>query len=94
MPCENGIYRLIDCKGRIYIPKPFRDTLELECGGFVRLIPAEGGLQIRKVALIEVGDQSPEAVEAFVKAAINQMPFNKRLEMASLMIGRESGEMV
>ena len=36
---------------------------------------------MKKVDLIEVGDQSPEAVEAFVRAAIKWMPDNTRLSL-------------
>lgn len=89
MPVEKPIYRLIDCKGRVHLPKALRDASGLECGGFVRLLPSKGGILMRKVELIEVGDQSPEAVEAFVNAAINQMSSHKRLEMAARLLDLE-----
>ena len=84
------IYRLVDCKGRVLIPKFLRESLELDCGDFVKLIPANSGISVEKVHLIEVGDKSPEAVEAFVKAAIGRMPPNKRLKMAVALLGKEN----
>ena len=59
-----GTYKLIDAKGRVYLPKEIRERLELECGDFVKLTEQDGGLFLQKVHLIEMGDDSPEAVEA------------------------------
>lgn len=53
-----------------------------------------GWIGIMKVNLIETGDQSHEAVEAFVHAAIRQMPDETRIrlltELAGLMQKEES----
>ena len=57
-----GMYKLIDSKGRVYLPRELRDALELECGDFVKLTEQDSKLCIQKVHLIEIGDQSPEAV--------------------------------
>ena len=44
---------------------------------------------LMKVELIEAGDQSPEATEAYVRAAVRQMPDKSRVsllaELADLM---------
>ena len=64
------VYKLMDQRGRVHIPKTIRDALELDCGDFVKLLMGRNGLQLQKVHLIEVGDQSPEAVEAYVQAAV------------------------
>ena len=69
-----GTYKLIDAKGRVYLPKEIRERLELECGDFVKLTEQDGGLFLQKVHLIEMGDESPEAVEAYVHAALKTMP--------------------
>ena len=67
------VYKLMDQRGRVHIPKTIRDALELDCGDFVKLLMGRNGLQLQKVHLIEVGDQSPEAVEAYVHAAVAVM---------------------
>ena len=67
-------YRIIDCKGRVLIPKEVRSASGLDYGDIVKMNVRQGAVSIQKVELIEVGDQSPEAVEAFVRAAIKQMP--------------------
>lgn len=89
------MYRLVDSKGRIYLPKEIRKEAGIECGDIIRLEADNGGwIGIMKVALIETGDQSPEAVEAFVHAAIRQMPDETRIrlltELAGLMQKEES----
>ena len=44
-------------------------------------------MSVRKVSIIEVGDQSPEAVEAYVRAAIRTMPDDTRLSLISDLSG-------
>lgn len=41
----------------------------------------DGKITVRKVHVIEVGDQSPEAVESYVRAAFQSMPDSLRLEL-------------
>lgn len=74
-------YRIIDCKGRVLIPKEMRSASGLDYGDIVKMNVRQGAVSIQKVELIEVGDQSPEAVEAFVRAAIKQMPDGTRLAL-------------
>ena len=81
-----GTYKLIDAKGRVYLPKEIRERLELECGDFVKLTEQDGGLFLQKVHLIEMGDESPEAEEAYVHAAAAAMPREKRVELAALLL--------
>ena len=62
------MYRLVDGKGRVLIPKSMREA-------------AGGKITVRKVEVIEVGDQSPEAVEAYVRTAFQFMPDSLRLDL-------------
>ena len=68
------IYKLVDSKGRVLIPKALRDMAKMEYGDIVRLGLADGKVTVRKVDIVEAGDQSPEAVEAYVRAALNPCP--------------------
>ena len=61
------MYRLVDGKGRVLIPKSMREAAKLEYGDIVCL-----GM---------VGDQSPEAVEAYVRTAFQFMPDSLRLDL-------------
>lgn len=75
------IYKLVDGKGRVLIPKALRDIAKMEYGDIVRLGLAEGKVTVCKVDVVEVGDQSPEAVEAYVRAAFKSMPDVTRLQL-------------
>lgn len=82
------IYKVLDSNGRVYIPKWMRESIEVDRGEIVRLTLAQGGLQVQKVHLIEVGDQSPEAVEAYIHAAIGAMPADRQVELASRLLNQ------
>ncbi|WP_368488039.1 AbrB family transcriptional regulator [Clostridium sp. BJN0013] len=75
------VYKIVDGKGRVLIPKEYRAASGMDYGDIVRLDINQGTVSVKKVDLIEVGDQSPEAVEAFVRAAIKWMPDNTRLSL-------------
>ena len=75
------IYKLIDGKGRVLTPKSLRDAAGMGYGDIVRLGLSDGRVTIRKVDIVEAGDQSPEAVEAYVRAAVKSMPDSTRLEL-------------
>ncbi|MEA5022207.1 hypothetical protein DesLBE_3923 [Desulfitobacterium sp. LBE] len=80
------MYKIIDSKGRILIPKELRGACAMDCGDIVKLSLGQGFLTAKKVDLIEVGDQSPEAVEAFVRAAIQTMPEETQIGIAARLL--------
>ena len=80
------VYRLIDAKGRVYLPKELRDALGLEPGGFVKLAADGCDLRVKKVHLIEMGDLSPEAIEAYVRAATAAMSQEKQIKLVSHLL--------
>lgn len=81
------IYKLVDSKGRVLIPKNLREAAKMEYGDIVRLRVEDGSVSVCKVDIIEAGDQSPKAVEAYVRAAFKSMSDSIRLEL----IGELSG---
>lgn len=89
------IYKLVDGKGRVLIPKELRTAAGMDYGDIVRLGVESGRMSVRKVDVIEVGDQSPEAVEAYVRAAFKTMPDITRLgliaELTGLMRQKKEG---
>lgn len=80
---KNQIYKLVDGKGRVLIPKEMRVNAGMDYGDIVRLGVSNGSVQMTKVDIIEVGDKSPEAVEAFVRAAFKTMPDEIRISLIS-----------
>lgn len=81
------IYKLVDGKGRVLIPKALRDAARMDYGNIVRLGLADGKVSVCKVDIVEVGDQSSEAVEAYVRAAFRSMPDTTRLELIAELSG-------
>ena len=77
------VYKLMDWKGRVLIPKDMRAAANLEFGDIVKLGISAGGVSVQKVEIIEVGDQSPEAVEAFVRSAFKTMPDDIKISLIS-----------
>lgn len=81
-------YRIVDSKGRIYLPKDVRREAGIDSGDIIRLEADNGGwIGIMKVELIEAGDQSQEAMEAYVRAAIRQMTDSTRMGLLSELAG-------
>lgn len=89
------IYKLVDGKGRVLIPKELRTAAGMDYGDIVRLGMEDGKVSVHKVDIIEAGDQSPEAVEAFVRSAFKTMPNSTRLgliaELTGLMRQKKEG---
>lgn len=86
MSKTKSIYKILDDKGRVLIPKALRDAAEMEQGDIVRLGIQKGVITAKKVDLVEIGDQSPEAVEAFVRAAIKFMPEETQIGIAAHLL--------
>ncbi|OPY55755.1 MAG: hypothetical protein A4E55_02489 [Pelotomaculum sp. PtaU1.Bin035] len=61
-----GIYKVLDDKGRVLIPRQLRAAAGMSRGDIIKLGVQKGVVTAKKVDLIEVGDQSPQAVEAYV----------------------------
>lgn len=80
---KKPIYKLMDSKGRVLIPKELRTASGMDYGDIVRLSLSNGTVSVQKVDIIEIGDQSPEAVEAYVRAAFKAMPDDTRLSLIS-----------
>lgn len=86
MSKEKPIYKILDDKGRVLIPKEMRTAAEMDCGDIVRLGVQKGVVTAKKVDLIEIGDQSTEAVEAFVRAAVKDMPEETQIAIAARIL--------
>ena len=80
------IYKIMDGKGRILIPKELRTASGMDYGDIVKVGVSQGTVSVKKVDLIEVGDMSPEAVEAYVHAAIREMPEEKQISIAARLL--------
>ncbi len=86
MSSNKAIYKVVDDKGRVLIPKELRRAAEINNGDIVKLGMDKGRVTAQKVALIEIGDQSPQAVEAFVFSAVKTMEKQTLLSLAAKLI--------
>ena len=83
---KKAMYRIVDAKGRVYLPKEMREDLGLEPGSFVKLAVEKDSIRLNQVHFIEVGDHSPENIEAYVRAATAKMPREKQIEIAAKLL--------
>jgi bifunctional DNA-binding transcriptional regulator/antitoxin component of YhaV-PrlF toxin-antitoxin module len=81
-----GIYKVLDDKGRVLIPRQFRAAAGMNHGDIIKLAVQKGVVTAQKVDLIEVGDQSPQAVEAYVFSAVRTMEKQTLLSLAARLI--------
>ncbi len=80
------VYKVMDDKGRVLIPKEMRSIAEIDRGDIVKLGMVKGKVTVQKVNLIEVGDKSPQAVEAYVFSAVKTMEKQTLLSLAAKLI--------
>lgn len=81
-----GIYKVLDDKGRVLIPRQLRAAAGMQHGDIIKLAVQKGVVTAQKVDLIEVGDQSPQAVEAYVFSAVKTMEKQTILSLAARLI--------
>lgn len=83
---KEPVYKLMDEKGRVLIPKELRQKAEMEGGDIIKLSASGGKLTAVKVDIVEVGNQNPEAVEAYVNAAVRMMSHEKQVALAARIL--------
>lgn len=83
---KKAIYKLLDEKGRVLIPKELRQKTEMESGDILKLSVSGGKLSVVKVDIVEVGSQAPEAVDAYVNAAVKLMSHEKQVALAARIL--------
>lgn len=83
---KKPVYKLLDEKGRVLIPKELRQKAEMESGDILKLSVSGGKVSVAKVDIVEVGSQNPEAVEAYVNAAVKVMSHEKQVELAARIL--------
>lgn len=79
-------YQIIDSRGRVYLPKQLKDVLKLNHGDIIKWILKGQQLQLQKVLLIEVGDQSEDAMEAYVSAVLPTLSRDRQLALAAQLL--------
>lgn len=83
---KKEFYQIIDSRGRVYLPKQLKDMLELDNGDIIKWTVNDQQLQLQKVLLIEVGDQSEDALEAYVSAVLPTLSRDRQLALATQLL--------
>ena len=83
---KKEFYQIIDSRGRVYLPKHLKDVLKLNNGDIIKWTVKDQRLQLQKVLLIEVGDQSEDALEAYVSAVLPTLSRDRQLALAAQLL--------
>ncbi len=83
---KKEFYQIIDSRGRVYLPKQLKDVLEIDNGDIIKWTLKDQQLQLQKVLLIEVGDQSEDALEAYVLAVLPTLSRDRQLALAAQLL--------
>lgn len=79
-------FKIVDSKGRIYLPKELRNSIGIHSGDIVTLEFDKNAVKIQRAHLIEKGDLSPEAVREYLEMACKNMDHKDRLKLAEKLI--------
>lgn len=82
----------IDNRGRVYVPKSLRTAADFEQADFVKLGFKDGVVTMKKVLLVEEGDQSPEARAAITRANIRLMDKGEIRALAKYILELEESK--
>lgn len=80
------VYRIVDGRGRVYLPAECRETAGIGSGDIVRLEARQGQITARRVELIEVGDNTPEALAAYILAGMPYLTDGQLQEVVAQML--------
>lgn len=83
---KKEFYQIIDSRGRVYLPKQLKDVLKLNNGDIIKWTVKNQQLQLHKVLLVEVGDQSEDALEAYVSAVLPTLSRDRQLALAAQLL--------
>lgn len=83
---KKDVYKIVDEKGRVLIPFELRKKAELEKGDIVKVSLSSGKITVAKVDIIEPGKQDADSVEAYVNAAVKNMPHDKQVALAARIL--------
>lgn len=82
----------IDSRGRVYVPKSLRRAAGLEQADFVKLGLKGGAVTMKKVLLVEEGDQSPEARNQLTRANVRMMSGDEIRALAKYILELEESK--
>lgn len=52
---SESVYKVVDSRGRVHLPKEFRGKMDLDCGEIVKLTAGKDGLQVKRSTSLNWG---------------------------------------
>jgi len=94
------VYKVIDSSGRVNIPKSMRDEAGISIGDIVKVsVDTENNeVKVSRFDFIDLSEESSEKTKRHIMAAIEHMSSEKKVEVATSLLGscqksrKEKGE--
>ncbi|MDE8037436.1 hypothetical protein PT088_08080 [Erysipelothrix rhusiopathiae] len=78
--------KILDDKGRLSISKNLREVLQFESGDVLKIQAKDGGLQVRKVGILDYEGSSDKEIMSNIQNAFNSLSKSKKLTLAKKFI--------
>lgn len=92
---EKPTYKVLDCRGRITIPKALREEVDMESGDVVEIYKENGKLNIIKAEVIHIDATNQTSLKNTAMATFKEMDEKSLIEISkkavSLLEKRKRG---
>lgn len=86
MKTDKPIYRIMDERGRVTIPKNLRDQAKIETGDVIELLINKDGITIFKVEVIHIDDTTQQSLQNTAYSAIANMDKKSLLKVSKRIV--------
>jgi looped-hinge helix DNA binding domain, AbrB family len=89
------VFKIIDAKGRVTIPKAMRESSGIASGDVVTIIRGRGSIVVKKAFVLEEDKMSLSAKEAYAQAVLRELPQERLvvlLELAVRLLQEDAAE--
>ena len=89
------VFKIIDAKGRVTIPKEMRESSGIASGDVVTIIRGRGSIVVKKAFVLEEDKMSLSAKEAYAQAVLRELPQDRLvvlLELAVRLLQEDAAE--
>lgn len=78
--------KILDDKGRLSISKNLREALQFESGDVLKIQVKDGGLQVRKVGILDYEGSSDKEIMSNIQNAFNSLSKSKKISLVKKII--------
>jgi len=80
------VFKIIDAKGRVTIPKAVRENSGIASGDVVTIIRGRGSIVVKKAFVLEEDKLSLSAKEAYAQAVLRELPQERLVVLLELAV--------